>query len=63
MTWRSLAEFTRYLDIHAAHLATCAGALDDADVGGNVSTVARWHPVGPARYAEGLTDIDGLYEL
>ena len=24
-----IADFTRYLDLHAAHLAACAGALDD----------------------------------
>ena len=50
--------------MHAAHLAACAGArLCSVDVGGNVSPVARWHPVGPARYAEGLMPIYGLYEL
>ena len=27
---RNLAELTRYLDIHAAHLATCAGGSDDS---------------------------------
>ena len=26
---RNLAELTRYIDIHAAHLATCAGESDD----------------------------------
>ena len=27
---RNLAELTRYLDIHVAHLATCAGGSDDS---------------------------------
>ena len=27
---RNLAELTRYVDIHAAHLATCAGGSDDS---------------------------------
>ena len=27
---RNLAELTRYVDIHAAHLATCAGESDDS---------------------------------
>ena len=26
---RNVAEFTYYLDLHSAHLAACAGALDD----------------------------------
>ena len=26
---RNIADFTKYLDLHAAHLAACAGALDD----------------------------------
>ena len=26
---RNISDFTRYLDIHAAHLAACVGALDD----------------------------------
>ena len=27
---RNVADFTHYLDLHAAHLAGCAGALDDS---------------------------------
>ena len=27
---RNVADFTHYLDLHAAHLAACAGALDDS---------------------------------
>ena len=27
---RNVVDFTRYLDLHAAHLAACAGALDDS---------------------------------
>ena len=27
---QNLAELTRYVDIHAAHLAACSGALDDS---------------------------------
>ena len=63
---RNMADFTKYLDLHAAHpcrLCRCTGRLCSTDVGGKVSPVARWHPVGPARYAEGLTPIYGLYEL
>ena len=26
---RNVAEFTNYLDMHSAHLAACAGAMDD----------------------------------
>ena len=26
---RNLAELTRYIDMHAAHLATCTGGSDD----------------------------------
>ena len=26
---RNVAEFTHYLDLHSAHLAACAGAMDD----------------------------------
>ena len=29
VTRQNLAELTRYVDIHAAHLAACSGALDD----------------------------------
>ena len=60
IAWRNVADISRYLDAHAAHLAACTGALDDrqysADGSGDLSPVARWHPVGPARHAEGLTN-------
>ena len=29
VAWQNLADMTRYVDIHAAHLAACSGALDD----------------------------------
>ena len=30
ITRQNLAEWTRYVDIHAAHFAACSGALDDS---------------------------------
>ena len=30
VVWQNVADMTHYLNIHAAHLAACSGALDDA---------------------------------
>ena len=56
---RNLAELTRYLDIHAAHLASCAGASDDSIPLMAAETYPRLPGGigGPARSAGGLTHI------
>ena len=47
---RNLAELTRYVDIHAVHLATCTGGSDDTIP----LMVSSGYRGGPARSAEGL---------
>ena len=38
---RNLTDLTRYVDVHAAHLAVCSGALDDAIPRMSVETFPR----------------------
>ena len=51
---RNRADLTLYLDNQSTHLAACIGRYHSTDVSGNLSTCARWDPVGPGRVAAAI---------